>query len=172
MFSFLLFIVLSIVTLIYWLGYGRPLHGIDDANIYFRLHGELCFGHGFVWEQGGEKVEGFTSLLWTLIGSLCFLLYPCSLHTSFTSTEFIVDICHHPPSFYPLSAGLTGQEHKTITATDILILAMLFFPLGFIEWSILTLMETGLWIFLIVYATLALADQYLGHKRINMPVFA
>jgi arabinofuranosyltransferase len=32
-------------------------------------------------------------------------------------------------------------------------------------------METGLWIFLIVYATLALADQYLGHKRINMPVF-
>src|SRR5215510_1767079 len=41
--------------------------GIDDANIYFVYAKNLALGHGFVYHPGGERVEGFTSLLWTLL---------------------------------------------------------------------------------------------------------
>ena len=40
----------------------NPLTGIDDANIYFVYARNLANGHGFVYNIGGERVEGFTSL--------------------------------------------------------------------------------------------------------------
>src|SRR5919108_54282 len=49
-----------------------PLIGIDDANIYFVYAKNLANGHGFVYNVGGERVEGFTSLLWTLIAAMAF----------------------------------------------------------------------------------------------------
>src|SRR5512146_430215 len=51
---------------------GYPLIGIDDANIYFVYARNLANGYGFVYNSGGERVEGFTSLLWTLISALAF----------------------------------------------------------------------------------------------------
>ena len=49
-----------------------PLIGIDDANIYFVYARNLANGYGFVYNIGGERVEGFTSLLWTVISALAF----------------------------------------------------------------------------------------------------
>ncbi|MGZ9166993.1 MAG: hypothetical protein ACXW4U_17620, partial [Anaerolineales bacterium] len=49
-----------------------PLIGIDDANIYFVYARNLANGYGFVYNIGSERVEGFTSLLWTLISALVF----------------------------------------------------------------------------------------------------
>ena len=49
-----------------------PLIGIDDANIYFVYAKNLANGYGFVYNVGGERVEWFTSLLWTLISALAF----------------------------------------------------------------------------------------------------
>ena len=46
---------------------GTPLVGYDDANIFFVYARNLVEGHGFVYNVGGERVEGFTSLLWVLI---------------------------------------------------------------------------------------------------------
>ena len=49
---------------------GGSLHGTDDANIYLVYMRNLANGHGFVYNIGGERVEGCSSFLWTLIGSL------------------------------------------------------------------------------------------------------
>jgi len=38
---------------------------IDDAFIVFRLAENAKLGHGFVWNPGGQPVEGMTSILWT-----------------------------------------------------------------------------------------------------------
>src|SRR6187402_2180008 len=51
-----------------WLS-GTPLVGYDDANIFFVYARNLVDGHGFVYNAGGEHVEGFSSFLWLLICS-------------------------------------------------------------------------------------------------------
>lgn len=47
--------------------HGNPALGVDDANIFFVYAEHLTAGHGFVYNVGGERVEGFTSLLWVLL---------------------------------------------------------------------------------------------------------
>jgi arabinofuranosyltransferase len=49
---------------------GFPLEGVDDANIIFVYARNLVNGAGFVYTPGFERVEGFTSLLWTLVSAL------------------------------------------------------------------------------------------------------
>src|SRR5690606_23471737 len=71
----LVLISTSIFTLLYWHLYGKPQVGIDDANIYFTYAKNISEGHGFVFNPDGEKVEGFTSLLWVLICSLAYGLF-------------------------------------------------------------------------------------------------
>ena len=50
-----------------WARFEYPRTGIDDANIFFVYAQNAANGHGFVYNVGGERVEGFSSLLWTLI---------------------------------------------------------------------------------------------------------
>ena len=40
----------------------QPLTGIDDANIFFTYASNLAGGEGFVYNAGGERVEGFAPL--------------------------------------------------------------------------------------------------------------
>src|SRR5688500_8116472 len=71
--NFLLaFFLCSVVSLLTLHQLNYPLTGIDDANIYFVYARNLANGHGFVYNAGGERVEGFTSLLWTVISALVF----------------------------------------------------------------------------------------------------
>ena len=43
---------------------------LDDAYITYRYAANLAAGHGFVFNPGGEPVEGFTSPLWCLLLAL------------------------------------------------------------------------------------------------------
>src|SRR5438309_8604478 len=63
-----------VATIINYLIYRFPNIGIDDANIYFIYMRHFANGNGFVYNLGGERVEGFTSILWTLIGTTFFKL--------------------------------------------------------------------------------------------------
>jgi len=53
----------------------RPFLGIDDAYIYFVYAKNLVNGHGFVYNVGSERVEGFTSMLWVLICSASYKIF-------------------------------------------------------------------------------------------------
>jgi hypothetical protein len=44
---------------------------LDDAMISMRYAKNFASGQGLVWNPGGEKVEGYTNLLWTLYMSGC-----------------------------------------------------------------------------------------------------
>jgi arabinofuranosyltransferase len=158
---------LTALTAFYWWGYKAPSIGIDDANIYFVYMKNFAGGHGFVWHVGSERVEGFTSLLWTLIGSLFVKVspdhYPMLLLifggvlTFFTLYQLL--------SF---SRKINGTEHKLITGTDLIILSLLLLPRGFIEWNVLCLMETSLWSFLLVNMTVQLCRYYLDARKIRI----
>lgn len=166
----LTFISLTAVTLFYWWAYKKPVYGIDDANIYFVYMKHLAEGHGFVWTVGGERVEGFTSVLWTLIGAACYKLTPAHFPLLLLALNFVLTFATLFQVLF-FVRQLNGTTAKTIALTDVLILALLLFPLGFIEWSLLTLMETGLWIFLIINTTLLLCRPYVQSKKVNSVFF-
>jgi hypothetical protein len=46
----------------------------DDQMISMKYAKNLADGHGLVWNQGGDKVEGFTNLLWVLYMAVFHLL--------------------------------------------------------------------------------------------------
>ena len=54
-------------------GAGRDIAQLDDAYISYRYALNLAQGHGLVYNIG-ERVEGFTNLLWTLLVALGFWL--------------------------------------------------------------------------------------------------
>jgi hypothetical protein len=161
--------VVSLV--IYWYGYDKPTYGIDDANIYFVYMKHLAQGHGFVWNVGSERVEGFTSLLWTLIGAvfykiagegftwLLLLLGFLLTYTTVCRIALFVRRCN-------------GTLDKAVTDTDVLLMALLLLPLGFLEWNIMGLMESGLWLFLIASLTLELCDSLLRQRRPDIRLFS
>lgn len=165
------FFTMLIALLIYWLGYDKPTYGIDDANIYFVYMKHLANGQGFVWNVGSERVEGFTSLLWTLIGAgfyklsgenFVWLLLILSFILSYTAVcRLLVFIrrCNH-------------TEDRLLTDTDCIMMALLLFPLGFLEWNVMGLMETGLWLFLIINLTLSLCNAWLLDRSPNIFYFS
>lgn len=167
---FVLFSLL-VTLLIYWWGYDKPTYGIDDANIYFVYMRNLANGHGFVWNLGGERVEGFTSLLWTLVGALFYKLSGEHFVWLLLILSFLLTystICRL--LFFIRRCNNTMD--RLLTDTDFIMMALLLFPLGFLEWNIMSLMETGLWLFLIVNLTLLLCNYYLQNKAPNLFYFS
>src|SRR5688572_4205478 len=71
----LLLLFTAFIVFVYWYLYGRPLIGIDDANIYFVYIKNFAEGNGFVYNVGGALTEGFTSILWVLIASVLYLCF-------------------------------------------------------------------------------------------------
>ncbi len=121
--------------------YHFPTTGIDDANIYFVYMKHFAHGQGFVYNIGGERVEGFTSLLWTLIGSFFFL---------FTSH---IEICLFALNLLlmygtlKLSTSIIKHFTKNNSIYIIAFLGLLITFPGFYDWNIYSLLETGLWTF-------------------------
>ncbi|MEO1457675.1 MAG: hypothetical protein AAFV49_08935 [Pseudomonadota bacterium] len=58
------------------LGGQPPIIGIDDAAIMRAYAENIANGAGYVYNVGGERVEGATSLLWTGLLTLAYLLSP------------------------------------------------------------------------------------------------
>jgi arabinofuranosyltransferase len=131
--------------------------GIDDANIFFVYAKNFAEGHGFVYNTGGERVEGFSSMLWTLVLAGVFLIFSepepailclnllfgavtLSCLVSFIEEWISRSIGKPIPSFL----GFSG----------FLLLAWSLVSPGFVIWTTITLMENGLWTMLAVLVTL------------------
>jgi hypothetical protein len=147
--------------------------GIDDANIYYVYMRNFMEGHGFVYSVGGERVEGFTSLLWTLIGSFAFkisgskewLLLIVNLGLMMASFTLIGNY------FYKTSSLLKSEKEKFYAST-FCILLILITP-GYIDWTVTSLMETGLWSFLLTAIGLELLKYQNDKKRVirNLSIY-
>lgn len=55
-------IILSLILILIW-----PRWIVDDAYIYFRYAENLAKHGELTWNVGGEKVEGYTGILWVLL---------------------------------------------------------------------------------------------------------
>jgi arabinofuranosyltransferase len=157
-----LFYVL-LLTILSWLINGETLIGIDDANIYMVYMRNFANGYGFVYNIGGERVEGFTSLLWTLIGSVFFYIskYP-------EKFLLLVNVILISYTLYDVSNYLDSEDKDKSSLfgkKSIFFLATIAVTPGFIDWSVLSLMETGLWCFLLTSISLKIIQYELDDDK-------
>lgn len=148
---FIFLIIVLGVTLIEFIYLGKPLTGIDDANIFLNYSSHFSHGEGFVYNTHGERVEGFTSMLWVLIGAGFFyltahpeipLLILCLLLTTLTVTLVYREISEEVKQ-------LNKPFHKKYLLWLYIVFIVCIGPSSFV-WSVLSLMENALWNFLFI----------------------
>lgn len=122
-----------------------PQIGIDDANITQTYASNLAKGYGFVYNANGERVEGSTSLLWTIINTIFFFFSdsPETIITVlcfFLTTLIIKEV---------LSFTTTFTKHTPSSKIIVIFLIALFFisTPSFFGWSVWSLMDLTLWTF-------------------------
>ena len=136
---------------------------IDDAMVSMRYAWNFSHGYGLVWNPG-ERVEGYTNLLMTLMMSVYTLLFEKSdavLAVQITGLGFVLGcsyiiwkLCNF------LARDLEGRTQSFFSIT-VLIMTLTYYPLSY--WS-LTGMETGL-LALLLLASLYFMEKYLREKR-------
>ncbi|GAK49590.1 hypothetical protein U14_00813 [Candidatus Moduliflexus flocculans] len=144
----LIFCLVVTVTSVIWAELDSPLIGIDDANIFFVYAKHLIHGQGFVYNIGGERVEGFSSFLWTLIAAALFgiseqpelalLLINVLLVTlTITLTTNYLD--------FQIARRQNAQKGWQFSFYSLLYMFVLCLSPAYFIWQILTLMDNGLW---------------------------
>ena len=149
--------------------FDQPLTGIDDANIYFVYARNLAGGHGFVYNVGGERVEGFTSLLWTLICALAFRVS--------AAPELVLFLINIMLLSFGIAAALTYLQRvfvareanlQTRIFYSALFLILLLSSPRYIVWNTITLMENGLWSTLLLLTTLFAIKDHGASRTMNL----
>lgn len=131
-----------------------PTIGFDDANITQVYGRHIAQGYGYVYNIGGERVEGSTSILWTLINVVAFLVTD-------RPEPFLAALCLGLTTLTIYYAGRVTQvlvPSRKSVAPFATCAAFLIFP-GFFGWMVWSLMDTTLWICLITVLFFALVRQ-------------
>lgn len=152
---------MALGTALAWLANGRSWSGIDDANIYHVYMRNFGSGHGFVYNVGGERVEGCTSLLWTLIGSAF-----CRLGMQPSWPLMCV-------SFAALLAALVRFARLLVRCTALaaaprqwtfVLMGGLAMTPGFLDYAVLSQLETGLYASLLLLGITGVAEQCMARR--------
>ncbi len=139
--------LVSLVTSAVWFTFESPATGIDDANIFFAYARNISAGKGFVFNAGGEHVEGFTSLLWVLICSAAVTIAGeperllLALNVALVSLTVVACIRRLPAAWAAL------------------FVALLLTDFSYVAWNTVTLMETALWGALLTLASLIIVEE-------------
>jgi len=138
----------------------------DDAMISMRYAWNFSHGVGLVW-NAGERVQGYTNLLMTLIMSLATLVFDKSsaaLAIQILGIGFMLGIAYANMKIAELVLINSDQEQRaTLIRILVFLFALLYYPLTY--WS-LQGMETGLLTVLLVFAVLC-AIRYARSQKLN-----
>lgn len=161
--------VLGLATYFIWAKFTYPLTGIDDANIFFVYARNLASGYGFVFNVGGERVEGVTSLLWTLICSLVYTFAPRPELVLLVVNVIIIALGTTICLFYIYSEYRNQKEKHNITIFwSVLFLILLFTSARYLMWNTISLMENGIWGNLLLITTIIVIKDNLSTVKANL----
>lgn len=122
---------------------GVPAIGIDDAAITRSYSENIANGLGYVYNAGGEHVEGSTSFLWTMVVALIYRLTVTPEVTILLVTGLLTWLATYSAlrllRCLAERLGLSGQ-HATLALCVFLAASPAYFL-----WSVWTMMETALW---------------------------
>jgi arabinofuranosyltransferase len=121
----------------------------------------LALGNGFVFNVGGERVEGFTSLLWVIIGSSFY---------HFTSNPelflVILNITLISIVLFCITNFIDDKDDNSrLSKKSVFFLLLVGITPGFIDWTVFSLMETGLWCFLLSMTTIQIIRYNKNHNK-------
>jgi len=161
-------VVLGLVALFMafaYTGLGKPKAGIDDANIFLVYGRNLAQGHGFVYNIGGERVEGFSSILWVLIiAGVSLLTGRPETWLMILNAVIIAAALTALTGWLDERAGpaVPGRDRggRWLTLPSRLTLIWVFAVPGYLCWTTHTLMETGLWSALLICASVITLDVF------------
>jgi len=168
----LFFCILLVITLLDFFYLGKPVVGIDDANISMNYAWHLSKGEGFVFNHGGEKVEGFTSLLWVLI-IRCF--YALSSHPEKLMMGFLFFLS--VITIYIVYIELqkeVAERYPAVSNRKFLWVYCLFVVCiapPYLLWSVLSLMENGVWNFILTAMVILLLRLHRGDNKSSTKFF-
>jgi hypothetical protein len=151
LFASLFAVIGGAVALVAWLvanQLGGAANGIDDANIFFVYARHLVQGDGFVFNAGGERVEGFTSLLWTL---LCALVFKLAAQPERAILFVNIAIVAGAIAYAVRSNLFRGQ--RSPIGWGILFVVLTVSDFGYVAWNTVTLMDNAAWGGLLLVAT-------------------
>lgn len=145
-------LVATIVWLIWFIIFGQNVIGIDDANIFKAYAQNLANGFGFVFQPGGERVEGFTSLLFVLLLSLLYnITGNIDLSGLLLSTTIYLLVVTVATTLIMVLHQRSKKQISLYTSVGLL-LTWLFASPYFVIWLSLTQMDTGLWTLAVLLA--------------------
>lgn len=135
--------------------------GVDDANIFFVYGKNLAAGHGFVWNAGGERVEGFSSMLWVLFMAPFFRLTQNPERALLVASVALVSAALAALTLLMdrqsarNRARAAGGRWLLPSLGSLAIVLWTFLSPAYTTWTMLTLMETGLWSAVAIAITVA-----------------
>jgi arabinofuranosyltransferase len=140
-----------------WLAGGLPWIGIDDAAITRSYAENIAHGHGYVYNVGGERVEGSTTMLWTLVLAVAYLVSDAPEGGILATTAVLAFLA------VLAAAELTALIARRLAvpagpALAAFALTMLALP-GYFMWAVWTMMELALWSALLLWLVLRLAER-------------
>lgn len=150
-------ILICAVGAIFTFAVHHPAVGIDDANITQTYARNIAGGEGYVYSLHGERVEGSTSLLWTLVNALFFTLTDAPERWIALLTFLITAASVHE------MVGLLRVVARRQAISEPVTLAVFALTLwcapAFFTWSVWTLMDLTIWVwcFSVIFARLAQA---------------
>ena len=150
---------------------GRPKHGVDDAQILFSYSSNLAAGHGLVYANNPEHVEGTTSLLWTLI---CAIPFRLGLDERGVLAIAVLILCLTQILALDIVRRSAAARQIPTWPFALLYLFLVFSCPAYFTWMSITLMDTCLWGFLIVlmvYVALEPPRSRLGVAIASIPFF-
>ena len=159
-FGLIALIMTGIVAALAWQLIGAPaLVGIDDAAITRTYAENIAGGYGFVYNAGGERVEGATSFLWTVLVALIYLLpFDPNIAILFACFAITVAATGLHLAIAARLAHLTGISATTSVAATA---ALLIGVPDFFVWSVFSMMELALWstaLALLLFRLIVLSD--------------
>jgi len=134
---------------------GLPAIGIDDAAITRSYAQNIANGAGYVYNVGGERVEGSTAFLWVGILTLAYSLTPspefiilglCAVFT-LTAVYFTLRLVRGLGDWLNIAPG---------PAIWVLSICLIASP-GYFLWSVWTMMELALWSMTLIWMVFLVA---------------
>lgn len=151
---YVVLIITAVVLLCVWWRASvigpHAFNGIDDANIYYTYARNLSNGFGPVFSPGSSTVEGFTSPAWLLLLTLGYMLTNGNIDAVALTLSLICAVSTLSIVY------LTAERYASTWIACFVFLASISTG-GFIDWLVMSGMDTGLWTLEITAAAVLMA---------------
>ncbi|HEV3217002.1 MAG TPA: hypothetical protein VGZ27_14825 [Vicinamibacterales bacterium] len=166
--AFLLVVISAAAWLAQFLS-STPLVGYDDADIFLVYARNIVGGHGFVYNVGGERVEGFTSPAWVMLcaAAMKITAHPEPLLAGINVVAVVAAAYALATYLRDFSARFAALRRLEAESTALLLTSAVVLAPGYIMWTTVSLMDSGLWCVTLLLCAISILRTFLLDSRVQ-----